>query len=107
MAKILSDLTSTIIAGIVLAVVLVIVLVGWHDAGLALHNQGDIDQQAIAGVTAAIASWCYLFYQGGVSAGVLTTLGRDHAFELGQKIRAKYINQHKLLGDQYNQTEIL
>ena len=38
MAKILSDLTSTIIAGIVLAVVLVIILVGWHDAGLALDK---------------------------------------------------------------------
>ena len=38
MAKILSDLTSTIVAGIVLAVVLVIILVGWHDAGLALDK---------------------------------------------------------------------
>ena len=46
-------------------------------------------------------------FQGGVSAGVLTTLGRDHAFELGQKIRAKYIGQHKLIGNQYNQKEIL
>ena len=32
MAKILSDLTSTIIAGIVLAVVLIIVMMGMHDA---------------------------------------------------------------------------
>jgi len=32
MAKILSDLTSTIIAGIVLAVLLIIVLMGMHDA---------------------------------------------------------------------------
>ena len=38
MAKILSDLTSTIIAGIVLAVVLVIVLMLWHNAGLALDK---------------------------------------------------------------------
>ena len=38
MAKILSDLTNTIIAGVVLAIVLVIVLVGWHDAGLALDR---------------------------------------------------------------------
>ena len=38
MAKILSDLTNTIIAGVVLAIVLVIVLAGWHDAGLALDR---------------------------------------------------------------------
>jgi uncharacterized membrane protein len=35
MAKILSDLKSTIIAGIVLAIVLVIILAGWHKAGAA------------------------------------------------------------------------
>jgi uncharacterized membrane protein len=36
MAKILSDLNNTIIAGVVLAVVLAILLVAWHGAGLAL-----------------------------------------------------------------------
>ena len=38
MAKILSDLTSTIIAGLVLAVVLIVVLVLWHNSGLALDR---------------------------------------------------------------------
>ncbi len=38
MAKILSDLTNTIIAGIVLAIVLVIVVMAWHNAGLALDH---------------------------------------------------------------------
>ncbi len=38
MAKILSDLNNTIIAGIVLAVVLAIILVGWHGAGLAFDQ---------------------------------------------------------------------
>ncbi|MEX2453438.1 MAG: urate hydroxylase PuuD [Rhodospirillaceae bacterium] len=38
MAKILSNLTSTIIAGLVLAVVLIAVLVFWHNAGLTLDR---------------------------------------------------------------------
>ena len=38
MAKILSDLTSTIIAGIVLAVLLVIFMMVKYDAGLALDK---------------------------------------------------------------------
>jgi uncharacterized membrane protein len=38
MAKILSDLKSTIIAGFVLSVALVIILMSWHDAGLALDK---------------------------------------------------------------------
>lgn len=38
MAKVLSDLTNTVIAGFVLAVVLVVIVVIWHDAGLALDK---------------------------------------------------------------------
>ena len=38
MAKILSDLTSTIIAGIVLAVVLVIALMLWHNTGVTMDK---------------------------------------------------------------------
>ncbi len=38
MAKILSDLTNTVIAGFVLAVVLVVIVVIWHGAGLALDT---------------------------------------------------------------------
>ena len=38
MAKILSDLTSTIIAGVVLSVVLVVVMMLWHQSGLALDH---------------------------------------------------------------------
>ena len=38
MAKILSDLTSTIIAGVVLAVILVIIMMGMHDSGLTLDK---------------------------------------------------------------------
>ena len=38
MAKILSDLNNTIIAGVVLAVVLVVILLGWHGGGLALDQ---------------------------------------------------------------------
>ena len=38
MAKILSDLTNTIVSGVVLAVVLVVVLAAWHDSGLALDH---------------------------------------------------------------------
>ncbi len=38
MAKILSDLNNTIIAGIVLAVVLALILVGWHDLAMTLDT---------------------------------------------------------------------
>ena len=38
MAKILSDLNNTIIAGIALTVVLAAILVGWHDAGIAFDT---------------------------------------------------------------------
>ena len=38
MAKVLSDLTNTVIAGFILAVVLVVIVVIWHDAGLALDK---------------------------------------------------------------------
>ena len=55
MAKILADLTNTIIAGVVLAVVLVIILVLWHDAGLALDH----------------AWWAFLFRWLHVISGVM------------------------------------
>jgi uncharacterized membrane protein len=38
MAKILQDLTSTVISGFVLAVVLVVVLFGWHQEGLTFDH---------------------------------------------------------------------
>ncbi len=38
MAKILSDLNNTIIAGVVLAVLLAVLLLGWHDSGLAFDK---------------------------------------------------------------------
>ena len=55
MAKILSDLTNTVIAGFVLAVVLVVVVVAWHDAGLALDK----------------AWWAFLFRWLHVLSGVM------------------------------------
>ena len=38
MAKILSDLTSTIIAGLALAVVLIVIMMLWHGTGLDLDR---------------------------------------------------------------------
>ena len=55
MAKILSDLNNTIIAGVVLAVVLAVLLVAWHGAGLALDT----------------AWWAFLFRWLHVLSGVM------------------------------------
>ena len=55
MAKILSDLNNTIIAGFVLAVVLVAVLAGWHNAGIAFDT----------------AWWAFLFRWLHVLSGVM------------------------------------
>jgi uncharacterized membrane protein len=56
MAKILSDLNNTIIAGVVLTVVLIVILLGWHGAGLELGDQ---------------AWWSFLFRWLHVLSGVM------------------------------------
>lgn len=50
---------------------------------------------------------CVNMIQGGSTAGLLTTLGQDQCFTLGRKIYSKYIDELRLIPQNFDPNEVV